>query len=195
MSTGVKRSSAIYVVVICLLKQSSREPIALSENGIGRNTIRFKLKGRKWEKQMLHVKLNESGAIEKYPYTLKDLRSDYSNTSFPVGVMEMPEVLSAFNVEVVAPSEAPTSDTHYIEEQNPTESGGVWTQSWAQREMSEAERFNHQALTAVENRVAEYGALVDQIEFITENGLEAWQSKVAEIKAKYPKPPPDQEAR
>ena len=26
-----------------------------------------------------------------------------------------------------------------------------------------------------------------QIEFITENGLEAWQTKVAEIKARYPK--------
>jgi len=27
----------------------------------------------------------------------------------------------------------------------------------------------------------------DQIEFITENGLDAWQAKVAEIKARHPK--------
>tara|TARA_R100001086_G_scaffold249397_1_gene189005 strand:+ start:751 stop:1299 length:549 start_codon:yes stop_codon:yes gene_type:complete len=33
-----------------------------------------------------------------------------------------------------------------------------------------------------------YGLVEDQLEFITENGLEAWQEKVAEIKGWYPKP-------
>lgn len=33
-----------------------------------------------------------------------------------------------------------------------------------------------------------YGSSVDQIEYITENGLEAWQAKVAQIKANNPKP-------
>ena len=42
--------------------------------------------------------------------------------------------------------------------------------------------------TYVDKRLKEYGALQEQIEFITENGLEAWQSRVASIKAKYPKP-------
>jgi hypothetical protein len=37
------------------------------------------------------------------------------------------------------------------------------------------------------NRTKEYGSIEKQIEFITENGLDAWQDKVAEIKAKYPK--------
>ena len=32
-----------------------------------------------------------------------------------------------------------------------------------------------------------YGLVTEQIEYITENGLEAWQTKVAEIKALYPK--------
>lgn len=40
----------------------------------------------------------------------------------------------------------------------------------------------------LELRQAEYGTPEQQMEFITENGLEAWQAKVAEIKAKYPKP-------
>ena len=40
---------------------------------------------------------------------------------------------------------------------------------------------------AVANRQAEYGSTAEQIEYITENGLEAWQSKVQEIKTKYPK--------
>ena len=33
-----------------------------------------------------------------------------------------------------------------------------------------------------------YGAVEEQIEFITENGLEAWQAKVAQIKTDNPKP-------
>ena len=36
-------------------------------------------------------------------------------------------------------------------------------------------------------RLEAYGTLESQIEFITENGLEAWQAKVAEIKAANPK--------
>ena len=37
------------------------------------------------------------------------------------------------------------------------------------------------------NRIKEYGSIAEQIEYITENGLDAWQSKVNSIKAKYPK--------
>jgi hypothetical protein len=39
----------------------------------------------------------------------------------------------------------------------------------------------------VANRKAAYGSLEQQIEYITENGIEAWQTKVAEIKANNPK--------
>lgn len=37
-------------------------------------------------------------------------------------------------------------------------------------------------------RQVAYGAVEEQIEFITENGLEAWQAKVAKIKTDIPKP-------
>jgi hypothetical protein len=40
---------------------------------------------------------------------------------------------------------------------------------------------------AINNRINEYGSIAEQIEYITENGLDAWQSKVNSIKAKYPK--------
>lgn len=43
-------------------------------------------------------------------------------------------------------------------------------------------------VTYAMQRLDEYGSSYEQIEFITENGLEAWQAKVAAIKAKYPKP-------
>jgi hypothetical protein len=39
----------------------------------------------------------------------------------------------------------------------------------------------------VQKRIKEYGSIAEQIEYITENGLDAWQLKVAEIKNKYPK--------
>jgi len=54
--------------------------------------------------------------------------------------------------------------------------GEEWKQTWVYTQLS-----------GVHARAIEYGPPVDQIEFITENGLEAWQAKVAEIKAKYPK--------
>lgn len=41
--------------------------------------------------------------------------------------------------------------------------------------------------TVVANRKAAYGSLEQQIEYITENGVEAWQTKVAQIKADNPK--------
>jgi hypothetical protein len=39
----------------------------------------------------------------------------------------------------------------------------------------------------VQNRIKEYGTIAQQIEYITENGLDAWQTKVNTIKTKYPK--------
>ena len=41
--------------------------------------------------------------------------------------------------------------------------------------------------TYADKRIKEYGSIAKQIEYITENGIEAWQSKVNSIKAKYPK--------
>ena len=35
-------------------------------------------------------------------------------------------------------------------------------------------------------RIDAYGSWASQLEFITENGLEAWQEEVAKIKAKHP---------
>ena len=41
--------------------------------------------------------------------------------------------------------------------------------------------------TYADKRIKEYGSIAEQIEYITENGLDAWQSKVNSIKTKYPK--------
>jgi hypothetical protein len=41
--------------------------------------------------------------------------------------------------------------------------------------------------TYADKRLKEYGTIAEQIEYITENGLESWQSKVAQIKIDNPK--------
>lgn len=38
-----------------------------------------------------------------------------------------------------------------------------------------------------DNRRKEYGAIVDQLDEIYHNGLDAWKTRIASIKAKYPK--------
>ena len=38
----------------------------------------------------------------------------------------------------------------------------------------------------VATRTSLYGSIAEQIEYITENGIEAWQTKVAQIKADNP---------
>ena len=51
---------------------------------------------------------------------------------------------------------------------------------------SQATTLENNAI-AVANRQKEYGSLAEQLEYITENGLDAWQTKVQAIKTKYPK--------
>lgn len=51
-----------------------------------------------------------------------------------------------------------------------------------------AKQAELQALEDVyENRRKEYGAIVDQLDEIYHNGIEAWKTRIASIKAKYPK--------
>ena len=77
--------------------------------------------------------------------------------------------------EIVA-VDAPVQDGYISEEIDPVLVGDEWHQTWNMIEND-----------WLMNRNLAYGPASEQIEFITENGLEAWQAKVAEIKAKYPK--------
>ena len=51
---------------------------------------------------------------------------------------------------------------------------------------SQATTLENNAI-AVANRQKEYGSIASQLEYITENGLNSWQTKVQTIKTKYPK--------
>ena len=70
----------------------------------------------------------------------------------------------------------PEQEWHYALDAGPSWDGDKYVQTW-----------ELVALSPIERRIEEYGAPERQIEFITEQGLEAWQEEVATIKARHPK--------
>ena len=81
--------------------------------------------------------------------------------------------------------------------QDNSDGRGVFIAEWnldiAKPTIAQLDAFEAQAKIVesnqaqVQNRIKEYGSIAEQIEYITENGIEAWQTKVNSIKAKYPK--------
>jgi len=81
--------------------------------------------------------------------------------------------------------------------QDNSDGKGVFIAEWnldiAKPTLAQLDAFEAQAnivesnQAQVQNRIKEYGSIAEQIEYITENGIEAWQTKVNSIKAKYPK--------
>jgi len=81
--------------------------------------------------------------------------------------------------------------------QDNSDGKGVFIAEWnldiPKPTMAQLDAFEAQAKifesnqSQVQNRIKEYGSIAEQIEYITENGLDAWQTKVNSIKAKYPK--------
>ena len=133
---------------------------------------------------MLYAKV-EDGAIvsDGYPYSIHRLRKDNPNTSFPKTALEEPHLRAEYGIVEVSEVSKTHSETHNVSEGSPVNIDGSWTQVWdttpkTQEELDDQARFN---------RLSEYGSPESQIEFITENGLEAWQANVAEIKARHPK--------
>lgn len=70
------------------------------------------------------------GAVEKYPYSLTDMRFDNPTVSFP---QDIPDELAAgfntFPVEEVAPPSF-NADTHKLIWVDPALAGGTWVQQW-----------------------------------------------------------------
>jgi len=81
--------------------------------------------------------------------------------------------------------------------QDNSDGNGVFIAEWnlniPKPTMAQLDAFEAQAKIVesnqaqVQNRIKEYGSIAEQIEYITENGLDAWQTKVNSIKTKYPK--------
>lgn len=71
-----------------------------------------------------------NGVVEKYPYSINQLKKDNPQTSFPATFSD--ELLASFNVFSVVPTERPIYDpiTHDLREVEPVLIDKVWTQSW-----------------------------------------------------------------
>jgi hypothetical protein len=168
---------------------------------------------------MLYAKVVDNN-VDKYPYTLNDLKKDHPNTSFPKDIFSGSSA-SDYNVFAVAEVEIPFKLGWKAIKESPVLVDGSWSEYWTLVPKEIRELDGHEITdveapvqegfiatsgdpelvgdvwhatwslvegTWLENRTQAYGAVEEQIEFITERGLEAWQAEVANIKALYPKP-------
>lgn len=74
--------------------------------------------------------LASNQTVEKYPYSIGDLRKDNPQTSFPKSIPD--EVLAQYNVFPLQATEPPAYNpvTQRVEETTPVQSGGQWVQAW-----------------------------------------------------------------
>ena len=159
------------------------------------------------------------GSVASYPYDMRSLQNDHTNTSFPSDSFSRDDIKGEYGIVDVAATAQPSSVGYHVREATPELVSGTWTQAWTQTlkspsEVDDAEKvgtvipteegkntveilpvhdgsqwnrtYEFQDATWLESRVAEYGSIDKQVEFITENGLDAWQTKVTGIKTKYP---------
>ena len=124
----------------------------------------------------------ESNAVTQYPYGLGHLKRDNPNTSFPIDILSTAD-RSSYNVVEVAAVERPDDRNDIVTEGTPTLISGVWTQNWIVTPKTDAQKNED----VIKYRKSQYGKPEAQLEYITENGLEAWQTKVTEIKTANPK--------
>lgn len=127
----------------------------------------------------MYVKI-KNGVVEKYPYSIFDLKNDNPNVSFP---FEIPESLlneyGVFSVVLVQFSD--TTYTKNVVEDKPVLIDDKWTQQWAVTDKS-AEEIN--AIQEA-NRKQAYIDESDPIFFKWQRGeatQQEWLDKVAEIK-------------
>ena len=120
-------------------------------------------------------------------YTHADLRRDNPTVGFPQNALANADIRAEYNIGVRTKAELPPTDiqavtpnppaNHRAVKGSPELVDDVWRETWTYVEIS-----------YLENRIEAYGTVENQLEYITENGLAAWQTKVAEIKTTYPKP-------
>jgi len=72
-----------------------------------------------------------------YPYSLKKLREDYQNTSFPSEMTE--SLMNEFNIFEVRITPKPNDYTKNIVEETPLLINGVYYQNWQQTDASTSE--------------------------------------------------------
>jgi hypothetical protein len=84
----------------------------------------------------MYAKLN-NGQVEKYPYTIGQLRKDHHNVSFPKVMTD--DVLTQFNMVRVTPTERPAEDYTKNFTVTVVQSDGKWVEKWTPTSAAQAE--------------------------------------------------------
>ena len=101
---------------------------------------------------MVYVKV-ENSQVAKYPYSVRSLRNDNPNTSFPKGMSD--ERLADWGVYPVTVADMPsyTARTQNVtQDDNPTLVNSVWTLGWTVSDKSADEITSYDASMAKGNR-------------------------------------------
>lgn len=93
-----------------------------------------------------------NGAVEKYPYSIGQLRKENPNVSFPRVLSN--EILIKWDVHFVLPQDPPVHDyaTQNCERVNPTFRNGSWVETWVVSEISNEEKRQRNSDKALEIR-------------------------------------------
>lgn len=133
----------------------------------------------------MYLKLN-NGLIEKYPYTIGELRRDNPQTSFPANIPE--SLLNDYNVFRVEPTEYPiVGFDKNLTEGQPELVNGVWKQVWIMTDASYEEHLQR----ILDARAAEYPPMTDYLDGVVKGDQEQVQAYIdacLAVKSKYPKP-------
>ncbi len=126
--------------------------------------------------------------VEKYPYSINQLKQNNPQTSFPAAPST--ELLKSYGIYEVVQADYPTYDsaTYRIEEGVPMLVGSVWTQVWNVIALT-AEEIAQQAAQIKAQRAEAYRTESDPLFFKAQRGeatQQQWLDKIAEIKVRYP---------
>ena len=131
-----------------------------------------------------------NGQVETYPYSIGLLRKDNPQTSFPANPSS--ELLAEFGVFPVQTVPQPEVDyTMNVKEGAPVNQGG-WKQTWVVSDATTAEveaRVIEKNQNLKQQRAEAYQTEADPLFFKAQRGeatMNEWQSKVEEIKARFP---------
>jgi hypothetical protein len=133
-------------------------------------------------------------AVEKYPYSIGNLRKDNPQVSFPRNPSDA--TLAEYGVLPVARTERPEHDpiTENLNEGTPALVNGVWTQVWVVTPANPEEieqRIADQNATIRDQRAAAYREEADPIFFKVQRNeaeMSEWDAKVQEIRDRFPYP-------
>jgi hypothetical protein len=132
----------------------------------------------------MYLKLN-NGVIEKYPYTIGELRKDNNQTSFPANIHE--SLLNEYNVFKVESVEQPSVGfDKNVTEGQPELVDGVWKQVWTVTNATAEEHLNR-ILSA---RANEYPPMSDYLDGIVKGDqaqIDTYIAACQAVKTKYPK--------